>query len=134
MTLQAIFNSKSILKRTDLIELTRTGIPTKSIGRIKEYTSLTDSELSNLLPISQRQLLRYPPTHKLNKEITSHLIQFIELFQKGFSLFGEKKFKLWIRTPNTVLNKNRPIDILDTSIGIEMVEDVLGRIQHGVYS
>jgi putative toxin-antitoxin system antitoxin component (TIGR02293 family) len=56
------------------------------------------------------------------------------LFQKGFKLFGQDKFKLWIRTPNKVIDNNTPIEIMDTSIGIEMIEDIIGRIEHGVYS
>ena len=133
MTIQALLNSEPIYQRTDLIEIAREGIQTKYIERIQDFTSLSDKELSSILPISQRQLFRYPPDHNLNKEITSHLIQIIELFQKGFKLFGKEKFRIWIRTSNKVLN-NKPIEIMDTSIGVEMIEDVIGRIEHGVYS
>lgn len=134
MTIQALLKSEPIYQRTDLIGIARKGIQTKYIEQIQNFTSLTDKELSSILPISQRQLFRYPSDHNLNKEITSHLIQIIELFQKGFKLFGENKFKIWIRTSNKVLNDNKPIEIMDTSIGIEMIEDVIGRIEHGVYS
>jgi len=134
MTIQALLKSEPIYQRTDLIGIARKGIQTKYINKIQKFTSLSDQELSSILPISQRQLFRYPAEHNLNKEITSHLIQIIELFQKGYNLFGKEKFKIWIRTSNKVLNKNKPIDIMDTSIGIEMIEDVIGRIEHGVYS
>jgi len=134
MTIQALLQSEPITQRTDLINIARNGIKTKYLSEIQDFTSLSDNEISYILPISKRQLVRYSSAHILNKEITSHLIQLIELFQKGFQLFGEKKFKLWIRTPNKVLNKNTPIDLMDTSIGIEMIEDIIGRIEHGVYS
>lgn len=134
MTIQSLLKSEPIYQRTDLIGIARKGIKTKYIEQIQEFTSLSDKELSSILPISQRQLFRYPADHNLNKEITSHLIQIIELFQKGFKLFGVEKFKLWIRTSNKVLSGNKPIEIMDTSIGVEMIEDVIGRIEHGVYS
>lgn len=134
MKIQSLLKSEPIYRRTDLIGIARKGIKTKYIKQIQKFTSLSDKELSSILPISQRQLFRYPADHNLNKEITVHLIQIIELFQKGFNLFGAKKFKIWIRTKNIVLNKNKPIDIMDTSIGIEMIEDIIGRIEHGVYS
>lgn len=134
MTIQSLLNSESINQRTDLIRIVRTGIQTKYISVIQDFTSLSDKELSSILPISQRQLVRYSPTHVLNKEITSHLLQLIEMFQKGFKLFGEEKFKLWVRTPNKVLDSNKPIEIMDTSIGIELIEDIIGRIEYGVYS
>ncbi len=134
MTLQTLLKSEKISQRTDLITIARNGIKTKYIERIQKYILLSDKELSSILPISQRQLFRYPPDHILNKEITSHLIQIIELFQKGYNLFDTEKFQAWIRTSNKVLNENKPLEIMDTSIGIEMIEDIIGRIEHGVYS
>ena len=134
MSIHALLNSEEIYQRTDLIEIARSGIQTKYIPAIEAYTSLSDKELSTILPISHRQFVRYTQSHMLNKEISSHLIQLIELFQKGYKLFGIEKFKRWIRTPNKVLNDNSPLEIMDTSIGIELIEDIIGRIEQGVYS
>ncbi len=134
MTIKALLKSESINQRTDLIAVARAGIETKYIKTIQEYTSLSEKELIRILPISSRQLTRYTDNHKLNKAITSHLLELIEVFQKGYRLFGKDKFKIWIRTENKVLNNNSPLDIMDTSLGIEMIEDVIGRIEHGVYS
>lgn len=134
MTLMVISESQAIYRKTDLVDLARTGIETKYLREIQQMSSLTDKELSEILPISQRQLQRYAADHKLNKAITAHLIQLVDLFQKGFKLFGEDKFKQWIRKENKVLNNYTPVELMDTSIGIEMIEDVIGRIEHGVYS
>ncbi len=134
MTLQTLLQSKTINRKTDLIDIARTGISINQLENVMDFTSLSIKELAEILPISQRQLDRYPSDHLLNKEITSHLLQLIEMNQKGQHLFGKEKFNIWMRTPNKVLNQNRPIDILDTSIGIEIVEDIIGRIEHGVYS
>lgn len=134
MGFQMFLESQAIYQRADLISLIRTGIETRHIKSILQYTSLLEKELSTILPISHRQLVRYSDNHTLNKEITSHIIQLVEMFQKGYRVFGEDKFKLWIRTPNKVLNNNKPIDIMDTSVGIELIEDVIGRVEYGVYS
>ncbi len=133
MSIESVLQNKPIHRRTDLISIARSGIQTKEVSKIKEFTSLTDKELSLILPISQRQLSRYDDTHTLNKEITSYLILLIELFQKGHRVFGKEKFNRWLRTPNKVL-RYVPLEILDTAIGIELVEDTIGRIEHGVYS
>ena len=134
MTIQALLKSEPIHRRTDLIALVRDGIQAKYLDSIQGFTSLDDKELSDILPISKRQLMRYTPTHKLNKEITSHLILLIELFQKGYRVFGRDKFEQWVRKENKVLNGNTPIALMDTAVGIEMIADILGRIEHGVYS
>lgn len=134
MIIDTLISNESINQRIDLIDIVRKGIPTKDLQNVQVYTSLTDKEISQILPISQRQLVRYTPDHPLNKEITAHLIQIVEMFQKGYNLFGKEKFQIWIRTQNKVLKNYKPIEIMDTSIGIEMIEDVIGRIEHGVYS
>jgi len=62
-----------------------------------------------------------------------HIPQLINLLEKGYEVFGQEKFQKWMQTHNKVL-KSKPIDMLNTSDGIQQVEDILGRIEHGVYS
>jgi len=129
-----IFGKRDLSSRIDYIFLSREGIPMSTFKRIMDFTSLTNKEISDILPVSERQLGRYAEEHVLRKDISSHLIQLVELFGKGYDLFGKEKFRLWIRLENLALGNIKPIDILDTPIGIEMVGDIIGRIEHGVYS
>ena len=64
MTLETLLKSEIIDRRTDLIAIARKGIQTKYIAQIQKFTSLSDNEISSILPISLRQLFRYPPDHK----------------------------------------------------------------------
>ena len=40
----------------------------------------------------------------------------------------------WLRRPNGALRGEIPLQLLDTDIGTNKVHDVLGRIEHGVFS
>jgi putative toxin-antitoxin system antitoxin component (TIGR02293 family) len=40
----------------------------------------------------------------------------------------------WLRRPNRALGGERPLDLLTSDAGARVVEQVLGRIEHGVYS
>jgi putative toxin-antitoxin system antitoxin component (TIGR02293 family) len=40
----------------------------------------------------------------------------------------------WLKSPLKVLGGVSPIDLFDTSFGVQMVLDVLGRIEQGIYS
>ena len=132
--LKKIFGKKTLNSRIDYINLSRKGIPMEVYRRIQNYTKLSTKEMAMILPVSERQLIRYENDHVLRKDISSHLIQLLELFEKGNNLFGEEKFQIWLRSEIMALGKNKPIEILDTPIGIEMVGDIIGRIEHGVYS
>ena len=45
-----------------------------------------------------------------------------------------EKAASWLKDPNRALGEPRPLDRLDTDIGALQVEQILGRIAHGVYS
>jgi putative toxin-antitoxin system antitoxin component (TIGR02293 family) len=42
--------------------------------------------------------------------------------------------QLWLIQPNRALGGSAPISMLDTDEGIDQIEAVLGRIEHGVFS
>jgi putative toxin-antitoxin system antitoxin component (TIGR02293 family) len=45
-----------------------------------------------------------------------------------------EKAAAWLRRPNRALGDHKPLDLLITSTGARLVEDVLGRIATGVFS
>src|SRR5438067_1157876 len=40
----------------------------------------------------------------------------------------------WLKRPAMALDQRRPIELLATPAGIRLVEDLLGRIEYGVYT
>lgn len=45
-----------------------------------------------------------------------------------------EKATLWLEQPARALGHQRSIDLLDTEGGIRMVRDLIGQLEHGVYS
>ena len=57
------------------------------------------------------------------------------LYLYGSEVFGNKQdFIKWLNLPNTVLGGVEPLILIETTEGISKVRNVLGRIEHGVYS
>jgi putative toxin-antitoxin system antitoxin component (TIGR02293 family) len=53
----------------------------------------------------------------------------------ALDIFGSRtKVRGWLNTPNLALGGINPQALLGTPGGIEQVETILGRIDHGVYS
>jgi putative toxin-antitoxin system antitoxin component (TIGR02293 family) len=50
------------------------------------------------------------------------------------SLGSREKAARWLKRPNRALGNAIPLAHLDTDPGVRQVEDLLGRISHGVYS
>ena len=57
------------------------------------------------------------------------------MLQHANEVFGdEEKVRQWINANNTALNNRTPVSFFDTLTGLNMVNDILTRIEEGVYS
>lgn len=68
---------------------------------------------------------------KLSKQVP----QITEIVAKGSKVFGGRdKFLDWMNHPNKTLNNKTPMSLLNSKLGMDLVLDELGRIEHGVFS
>lgn len=119
----------------DLVTLTRRGLRKQALLNLSNMLELTAKEIANLLPVTKRTLQRKQPNDFLSTAASEQIVLISGLTDKGIETFGNiKPFLKWLKTENTALNGYRPLDLLDTAIGIQLVEDVLMRISYGVYS
>ena len=92
-------------------------------------------EISRLLGVSSRTLMRKDDTSVLGIHISQQVIYLILLAQKGIAIFQNKlDFNDWLRTPLIALGNNKPLDYLDTGFGVQEIMNQLGRIEYGVYA
>ncbi|WP_413112072.1 antitoxin Xre/MbcA/ParS toxin-binding domain-containing protein [Thaumasiovibrio sp. DFM-14] len=67
----------------------------------------------------------------MNKETKKN---FDKVFQAALALFGsENAAHRWLQTPVRGLGNKRPIDMLSTTEDTEVVLDLIGRLEHGVF-
>lgn len=119
----------------DLLNLARRGISKKSLTSLAKQISLTLEEIASILHISERTLQRYTPTTLVKTEYADRAIELARLYERGIDVLGsEHAFSNWIKSPNLALGGEIPFNLLDTRIGFEMVLDVLGRIEYGIFS
>ena len=58
-----------------------------------------------------------------------------ELLVKATELFGSRQeAERWFDTPAPALDRKKPIELMTSSVGARMVEQLLGRIEYGVYT
>ena len=119
----------------DLLKLARKGISKKSLLALAKRISLTIEEVASVLHISERTLQRYTPQTLIRTEYADRAIELALLYERGIEVLGsERAFSTWIKSPNYALGGEIPFNLLDTRIGFTMVLDILGRIEHGVFS
>lgn len=75
------------------------------------------------------------PAKPLNREQSSRTWKFAEILAKATSVFGSQgEAEQWLERRTMGLNQQRPIDLLATPAGVELVEEFLGRLDYGVYA
>lgn len=120
----------------DLIALSNEGISKASLDALTGHLGISKKAFSeNILDTSIKTLERKKDTDKLDKRTSSHVIEIAKVVEHAFEVFeDENKVKLWLNTPNRALNDVKPIDLFYIPTGLGLVDDILGRIEHGVYS
>lgn len=134
-TISKVLPELKINSTDDLINISRKGIQAKYLGIVMEYTGLSNKELADALPISERQLIRYASDKIMKQEVTERLLHIIDLYSFGYDFFNvHSEFQRWMRSENIALGGATPLSLIDTSYGINMVRTVIGRAMHGVFS
>lgn len=93
--------------------------------------------LSGALGMSPRtqQRLKSEPEEALSVEVSGKAWQFAETLAHASEVFGtQEAAEHWLETPAIALEGAKPIDLLSTPPGSEMVRTLLTRIEFGVYA
>ena len=109
------------------------GLPYRSFESVRERLQLTVPEAVKVLRLPARTLARRREARKLGADESDRLVRLARIAAHAATVFGsEEKAAAWLHRPNRALHGEIPIDLLDTDVGVRQIEDVLGRIGHGV--
>ena len=139
-TLEALLGGKAVFPRSlrsrlDLVPLVREGLPYTALEAVGAYLHLSVEATAKSLGLSPRTLARRKETGQLDAIESERVVRLAEVAARAADVFGgDETACTWLSEPNRALGGARPLDLLDTDMGAEAVRDVLGRIEHGVFS
>ncbi len=120
---------------SDFIGLIRQGIPKKAIDNLVEKTGIGVNEMAVLMRLSDRTLRRYEANTLLSPEQSERVVEISRLYSRGEEVFGSlENFKEWMGSTVMALGNIKPKTLLDTSLGIDILMNELGRIEHGIFA
>jgi putative toxin-antitoxin system antitoxin component (TIGR02293 family) len=126
---------RSVSTQDQLREAVRAGLPYASLVAVMGELGLARTEAADAIHLPPRTVARRKKEQKLQADESDRLVRLARLAAQGADALGDKeKAATWLRRPNRALGGKIPLELLDSDIGVRQVEEVLGRIEHGVYS
>jgi len=119
----------------DLIRQLQGGLSFSALRAFAGATGLPMSRIAATLEIPERTLARRRAAGRLAPDESQRLFRLSRIFEKAVDLFeGDKAAALaWLTTGRKALARQTPLDYSRTEVGAREVEDLIGRLEHGVF-
>jgi putative toxin-antitoxin system antitoxin component (TIGR02293 family) len=120
----------------DVIDQLAGGLPFAKLSHFLDSSGLTPAEVAQVLRIPPRTLARRKAHGDLTSQESESLLRLAEIFDKTVELFeGDvRAARLWLRSPCKALGDREPLALSQSELGARAVEDLIGRLEFGVFS
>jgi len=129
---------KPITSKLDVHEVIRRGLPGGVlIHMVKHIQTMKPVDVGQAVGVSIRTVQRRTgsPQKPLSQDQSGRAWKFAEVLTTATEVFGsQSEAEKWLTTPAVALDQRRPVDLLSSPAGVEMVEQLLGRLEYGVYT
>jgi len=117
------------------IEHIKTGLDFGFLERLSKELQVTLQELAGIASIAKRTLARRKQEGRLKALESEKVYRIAALFDSAVEVLGgAEQARQWFKTPKKALRGYTPLQHVDTEVGAREVEDLLGRLEHGVFS
>ena len=120
----------------DLVKHVEDGLAFSAVEALQEQMDLATKDMARLLDIKFRTFLRRKDTGRLQPDESDRVLRTSRLFARAQDLFDgdQKAARGWLMTPQRALGGAIPLDIAKTEVGAREVEQIIGRLEHGVFT
>jgi len=129
-------DSKQALSTPELIAQVREGLPYTELEVLQQSLGVPMESLAAKVGLSRATLQRRKKNAgTLNAIQSDRLVRLARLVGKAVDVLGsEADARQWLTSAQRGLGGAAPLDYADTEVGAREVENLLGRIEHGVFS
>jgi putative toxin-antitoxin system antitoxin component (TIGR02293 family) len=127
--------TESQMTPLEKMDMVRVGVTKRDLERLKERTELDYDMLAHALSVTRATLINKKGKEKFNSSVSERIVSLADLYSYGYEVFeDEERFNGWMFRPNKALGGKTPYELIDNQYGREEVRNIIGRIEHGVYS
>ncbi|MCP4203915.1 MAG: DUF2384 domain-containing protein [bacterium] len=111
------------------------GLPYAALESVMVIFHLERSEVCEALDLSPRTFSRRRVEQRLQPDESDRLYRMARIAARATEVFGDtERAASWLHRSNRALGGHPPLRLVRTDLGSRQVEQVLGRIEHGIVS
>ncbi len=122
--------------KVELLRQIERGFAFETLLQLEENSGLPVATLASVIGIPERTLARRKTAGKFEPGESERLLRIAILFEQCVELFeGDVTSAVhWLTSPKKALHDQPPLLYARTELGAREVEDLIGRVEHGVFS
>lgn len=120
----------------ELIEKVKSGFSYSMFETFRISMGIPIDELAKLVDIKTRTLARRRDVGKLESDESDRLLRASRILGRAIELFeGDiESARVWFTRPVLALGNKTPLEVSSTEVGALEVENLIGRLEQGVFS
>jgi putative toxin-antitoxin system antitoxin component (TIGR02293 family) len=135
----SLFASLGLAKTdADLVEQVRAGLPATIVARLADALGLPQQSLLRVARIASATFARRrkSASERLSWEESDRIYRIAAAYRDALRLFEDdaEGARGWLNTPARALGGETPFARLETEAGAAEVRDLIGRLEHGIYT
>jgi putative toxin-antitoxin system antitoxin component (TIGR02293 family) len=120
---------------TEAIAAVKKGFRLFTVYRLGQNLDVSSQVLARVVRIAPRTLARRKREGRLDPSESERVLRIGRLLDQATEVLGGPDLaRQWLKSPNRALGNKTPLEYADTEPGAKEVENLLGRIEHGVFS
>jgi putative toxin-antitoxin system antitoxin component (TIGR02293 family) len=112
------------------------GFPSSALKKFEKQSHIPLAEIARIVGIKARTLVRRKQGQHLKPDESDRLYRLAVVFTRAVELFegDTTTAREWLTRPVRALGEKVPLELARTEVGSRMVLDVIGRLEHGVFT
>lgn len=116
------------------IAAVKAGLDVRVFVDLARRLGVPEAHLAEVAGIPPTTLTRRKRAGALAPDEGEHVLRLAALLDRAARVFDDEADAAdWLRAPNLALGGVAPLAFADTEVGAREVDDLLGRLEHGVY-
>lgn len=119
----------------EVIQEIENGLPVSIFNEIRDTLQLNDTQLSQVIRVPKSTLAVRKKKGRFSFEESERLYRVQRLIDKAVDVLGDVEMaRKWLKENAYGLGDVSPLEFSKTEVGAREVENLLGRIEHGIFS